>query len=127
SSDLRTSDRFSVKGSKNDLYWRASSFVMRKLREVYESGAVLREANVFTPYYNRLHKMPTNAELLPRLCKLSLSYAAQKLRYALFFDQWWLAYRFRTSADDLNNSFYRFKYLIPPKNKFWADPFPVKF
>jgi hypothetical protein len=70
--------------------------------------------------------MPTNAQLLPRLCKLCLGYAATKLRYAFFFDQWSLAYRFRTSVDDPNNSFYRFNYLIPPKDKFWADPFPVR-
>ncbi|HYK20406.1 MAG TPA: hypothetical protein VEV42_06710, partial [Pyrinomonadaceae bacterium] len=116
-----------VRGSKNNLYWRSSKFVMRKLRELYENGDVTSEANVFRPYYNRLHKMPTNSELLPKLSRLSLSYAAAKLRYAFFFDQWWLAYRFRTSPDDPNNSFYRFKYLIPPKDKFWADPFPVKF
>jgi hypothetical protein len=123
----RTSDRFSVRSSRNNLYWKSSTFVMRKLRELYESGKVASEATLFRPYYNRLHKMPTNAELLPRLCKLSLTYAAAKIRYALFFDQWSLAYRFRTSDDDPNNSFYRFKYLIPPKDKFWADPFPVKF
>jgi hypothetical protein len=123
----RTIDRFSVRGSKNILYWRSSAFVMRKLRQLYESGKVASEAGVFRPYYNRLYKAPSNTELLPKLCKLSLSYAAAKLRYAFFFNQWWLAYRFRTSPDDPNNSFYRFKYLVPPKDKFWADPFPVKF
>ena len=122
----RTSDRFSVKGSKNNLYWRSSTFVMRKLRELYANGKVASEANVFRPYYNRLHKMPTNAELLPKLWKLSLSYAAQKVRYSLFYDQWQLAYRFKTSPDDPNTTFYRFNYLIPPKDKFWADPFPVR-
>jgi hypothetical protein len=124
---LRTSDRFSVRLSKNNLYWRSSSFVMRKLRELYDHGKVASETNSFQPYYNRLHKMPTNAELLPKLCRLSWNYAASKLDYALFFDQWTLAYRFRTSPTDPNNSFYRFNHLVPPKDKFWADPFPVKF
>jgi hypothetical protein len=123
---LRTSDRFSVRISKNNLYWRSSSFVMRKLRELYDEGQAAREKNSFRPYYNRLHKMPTNAELLPKLARLSLSYAANKLRYAFYFDQWTLAYRFRTSPTDPNNSFYRFTHLTPPKDKFWADPFPVK-
>jgi hypothetical protein len=122
----RTSDRFSVKGSKNKLYWRASAFVMRKLQELYENGKISTEGNLFRPYYNRLYKMPTNAELLPKLCKLSLSYAAAQIRDKFFFDQWSLAYRFKTSVDDPNNSFYRFNHLIPPKDKFWADPFPVK-
>jgi folate-dependent phosphoribosylglycinamide formyltransferase PurN len=123
----RTSDRFSVKVSKNNLYWRASTFVLRKLKELYNSGKVASDSTVFRPYYNRLHKIPTNAELLPRLCKLTWVYAAQKARYSFFFDQWQLAYRFRSSPDDANNSFYRFKYLVPPKDKFWADPFAVKF
>ncbi|HSD46846.1 MAG TPA: hypothetical protein VLB87_09480 [Pyrinomonadaceae bacterium] len=123
---LRTSDRFSVRISRNNLYWRSSSFVMRKLRELYEQGSVASEQASFRPYYNRLHKMPTNRELLPKLCRLSWNYAASKFRYAFFFDQWTLAYRFRTSATDPNNSFYRFNHLTPPKDKFWADPFPVK-
>lgn len=124
---LRTSDRFSVRLSRNNLYWRSSSFVMRKLRELYEQGSAAREQNAFRPYYNRLHKMPTNAELLPKLAWLTWSYAANKVRYALYYDQWTLAYRFRTSPTDPNNSFYRFTHLTPPKDKFWADPFPVKF
>lgn len=124
---LRTSDRFSVRLSKNNLYWRSSNFVMRKLREMHEQGKVAREQNSFRPYYNRLHKMPTNAELLPKLARLTWTYATNKLRYALYFDQWTLAYRFRTSPTDPNNSFYRFTQLTPPKDKFWADPFPVKF
>lgn len=123
---LRTSDRFSVRLSKNNLYWRSSSFVMRKLRELHEHGTAAREQNVFRPYSNRLHKMPTNLELLPKLGRLSWNYTKRKVNYALFFDQWTLAYRFRTSETDPNNSFYRFTQLVPPKDKFWADPFPVK-
>ena len=123
---VRTSDRFSVRLSKNTLYWRSTSFVIRKLRQLYEHGEVVREQNSFRPYYNRLHKMPTNSELLPKLGRLSWKYAKNKLKYSLFFDQWTLAYRFRTSATDPNNTFYRFTHLVPPKDKFWADPFPLK-
>jgi hypothetical protein len=123
---LRTSDRFSVRISKNNLYWRSSSFVMRKLRELHEQGSTTAEQSSFRPYYNRLHKMPTNRELLPKLWRLSWNYVASKFRYAFYYDQWTLAYRFRNSATDPNNSFYRFNHLTPPKEKFWADPFPVK-
>lgn len=99
---------------------------MRKLKELYENGSAVTEEAQFRPYYERLHKMPTNAELLPKLCKLTWTYAASKLEHAFSFDQWTLAYRFRTSPTDPNNSFYRFNHLTPPKDKFWADPFPVK-
>jgi len=124
---LRTSDRFSVRLTRNNLYWRSSSFVMRKIRELYESGSASTEKAQFQPYSSRLHKMPTNTELLPRLWRLSWNYATSKLEYAFFFDQWTLAYRFRTSSTDPNNSFYRFNHLVPPKDRFWADPFPVNF
>jgi hypothetical protein len=101
--------------------------VIRKLKELSENGIAVAEPVKFQPYSNRLHKMPTNAELLPKLCKLAWTYAVSKLEHAFFFDQWTLAYRFRSSRTDPNNSFYRFDHLTPPKDKFWADPFPVKF
>jgi hypothetical protein len=99
---------------------------MRKLQELYSTDKVSNENAVFRPYYNRLHTMPTNAELFPKLCRLSLNYIASKLDHALYYDQWTVAYRFRTTPTDANNTFYRYKHLVPPKDKFWADPFPVK-
>ena len=124
---VRTRDRYSVRASRNNLYLRSSSFVMRRLMKLYESGQGAAEKNSFRPYYNRLHKTPTNAEVLPKLIQLSLNYAASKVESLLFFEQWTIAYRFRTSSTDPNNSFYRFHHLVPPKDKFWADPFPVRF
>ena len=124
---IRTRDRYSVRVSRNNLYLRSSSFVMRRLMKLYESGQGAAEKNSFRPYYNRLHKTPTNAEVLPKLIQLSLNYAASKVESLLFFEQWTIAYRFRTSSTDPNNSFYRFHHLVPPKDKFWADPFPVRF
>jgi len=123
---VRTADRFSVRVSQNALYWRSATLVMRKLKELYDGNRMSIEKVVFRPYYNRLHKMPTNAELLPKLYRLSMSYVSRKFDYARFYDQWTIAYRFRASPTDANNSFYRFKHLVPPKDKFWADPFPVK-
>ena len=49
-----------------------------------------------------------------------------KFRYAFFFDQWTARLPVSHQPDDPNNSFYRFNHLTPPKDKFWADPFPVK-
>jgi hypothetical protein len=124
---VRTADRFSVRGTRNNLFWRSSSFVMRKLKELYDTGNVTTEENRFRPYYNRLHRMPSNSEILPQLVKLSLTYAAAKIEQALFLEQWTLAYRFRSSRTDPNNSFYRFIHLTPPKDRYWADPFPALF
>lgn len=121
-----TSDRFSVKANKNVLYWRSTSYVIKALKELHEAGAIVRDdARLYRPYHKQLYKAPTNAQLFPRLTKLSVEYVGSKLRDAVLLDQWTLAYRFRSSVDDPNNTFYRFHHVTPPKDRFWADPFPI--
>jgi hypothetical protein len=125
-----TINKFSVKTNNNNYYWKSSTFVMRKLRELYElNGETPGEARrepLYWPYYNRLYKVPTNIEMLPLLLRLG-GKALSRLREKLWsFDQWFLAYRIKSSPTDANNVFHRFKNLIPPKDRFWADPFPVK-
>ncbi|HEY9500382.1 MAG TPA: hypothetical protein VIR01_01990 [Pyrinomonadaceae bacterium] len=122
-----TSDRFSVKANKNVLFWRSSSFVIKAIKELAKAGAIVRDdAQIYRPYDRKLFKTPTNAELLPKLAKLSLNYAGSKLRNALYLDQWTLAYRFRSAPDDPNSTLYRFHQVTPPKDRHWADPFPVR-
>jgi hypothetical protein len=70
--------------------------------------------------------MPTNIEMFSRLSRLGTKYAVGKVQSALSTDQWSLAYRFRSGPADTNNTFYRFKNLIPPKDRFWADPCVVQ-
>ncbi len=122
-----TSDKFSVKANRNNYYWKSAPLMLVKLKELYENGSVqvLNEAD-FTPYSNRLYKMPTNGELLPSLLKLAGRYVGSKLKYLTHFNQWVLAYRFKSNPDDPNTTIYRYNYLIPTKDRFWADPFPVK-
>ena len=122
-----TSDRFSVKANRNNLYWKSSAFVLRKLKDL-AGGAPLctPESQLYRPYSNRLFRMPTNGEMLPRLMRLATKYVASKFQSLLSDDQWALAYRFRSGDFDANNTFYRFKDLIPPKDRFWADPCAIK-
>ena len=122
-----TSDRFSVKANRNNLYWKSAAFVIRKLKELADGVPVCEPENqLYRPYSNRLYRMPTNREMLPRLCRLGAKYVASKFEHALHSDQWALAYRFRSGPCDSNNTLYRFKNLVPPKDRFWADPFAIK-
>jgi hypothetical protein len=66
--------------------------------------------------------MPTNREMIPRLSRLGTKLAINKVRHALKSEQWVLAYRFGSGPCDSNNTLYRFKHLLPPKESFWADP-----
>ena len=122
-----TADRFSVKANRNNLYWKSAAFVIRKLKELADGVPVVPPENqLYRPYSNPLYRMPTNREMLPRLSRLVERYAASKAQAAVYSDQWALAYRFRSGPSDSNNTLYRFKNLIPPKDRFWADPFAVK-
>jgi hypothetical protein len=122
-----TSDRFSVTANRNNLYWKSTAFVIRKLKELAAGNPVNADENqLYRPYSNRLFRMPTNREMLPRLSRMTKNYVGSKLESALSHDQWALAYRFRTGPFDANNTFYRFKNLTPPKDRFWADPFAIR-
>jgi hypothetical protein len=122
-----TSDRFSVKANRNNLYWKSCAFVLRKLKDLADGQPICTpEGQVYSPYYNRLFRMPTNIEMFSRLSRLGTKYAVGKVQSALSTDQWSLAYRFRSGPADTNNTFYRFKNLIPPKDRFWADPCVVQ-
>jgi hypothetical protein len=118
-----TSDKFSVKANRNNLYWKSCAFVLRKLKDLSEGHPVSTpESQFYSPYYNRLFRMPTNSEMFSRLSRLGTKYALGKVRSAATTDQWALAYRFRTGPHDTNNTLYRFKNLTPSKDRFWADP-----
>ena len=122
-----TSDRFSVKANRNNLYWKSSAFVLRKLKDLAAGCQLCTPDNqLYRPYSNRLFRMPTNAEMISRLSRLGTQYVASHFQSALNTEQWALAYRFRTGPGDTNNTLYRFKNLSPPKDRFWADPCAIK-
>jgi hypothetical protein len=125
-----TTNRFSVKKNNNNYYWKSSAFVTRKLKELHreqkvgvndESYAALPQ-----PYCRRLYKMPTNQEMLRFSLSLSRRAAWRSIEKLAYSETWSLAYRFKTSETDANDSFHRYRCLVPPKGHFWADPFPVK-
>jgi len=67
---------------------------------------------------------------VPALAKLSsrmVSHvAANQLHSLRWRDQWQIAYYFRDRDDALDCRFERLRYLVPPKDRFWADPFAVE-
>jgi hypothetical protein len=122
-----TSDKYSVRANRNNLYWKSSAFVLRKLRELAHGVPVHAPGDhVYRPYSNRLFRMPTNSEMLPRLTRLATKLAAGKVQSLFVEDQWQLAYRFKSGPCDANNTFYRYKQLVPPKDRFWADPCVIR-
>lgn len=124
-----TTNRFSVRKNNNNYYWKSAAFIMRKLKELHDEGELRIERDrhhvAYTPYSRRLYRKPTNGEMLPLLGGLAARGVRRAAEKALTFEQWALCYRFRAGESDTNNTFYKFKRLVPPRDRFWADPFPA--
>jgi len=73
-------------------------------------------------YSNRLYRAPTNSELASLIFKKSLIKIKNVANNKLFFDQWILMYDLK---DTFSSSLWRYKKIIPPKDRFWADPHVV--
>ncbi len=120
----------SVKRNKNNYYWKSTTFVLRKLEDLYKDGPDTLDsdpyAGVYHPYSHRLYRNPTNWELFPVLLKFGIRIAFDKLQELLYLKQWFLAYRIKPGVTEMNDVFYKFRPIIPPGDRYWADPFPVK-
>jgi hypothetical protein len=127
-------DSQSVARNRRNYYWKSSNFLLRKLRHLYQQGpGALRDASGTDggplPYSHRLYSVPTNSEMVPLLMRFLSRTVRKKLGDLLWRKQWFMAYQFGKSvgdgADEPHLVLYRFKPLTPPRDRFWADPFPV--
>jgi hypothetical protein len=122
-------DTRSVHRNKDSFYRKSATFVTRRLKDLHEQGPATLDtdahADAYTPYTQRLYREPGNLEMLRCGLRLAGRYAADKLRNRFFIDQWSVAYRIHPGSEGPDPVFYRFKLLEPPRDRFWADPFPI--
>ncbi len=118
----------SLTDNKSNVQWKTLHFIPRKLKQLHDEGeeiffARVQEENAHPEFYDRrLYKAPTNSELGVLLWKKLLQKCRRKWNDALYFMQWFLLYDIR---EGISTSFWRFKHITPPKDRFWADPFIV--
>ena len=123
--------RFSVAKNQADLFWSSTTVLPRVLEDLHRHGpTVLEECDgrsSWHAYSNRLYVVPKNREMARLLARLARRYLAERLRNTLAFDQWFVAFRTRREAPAgvsvPDSGYYRFTKLIPPPDRFWADPF----
>ena len=107
-----TLSKFSVGVNNNTCYWKASAFMARALRDLQAGGnAVVKFDHCFDK-----PGTPGNAAMSGLFLKLASRAGARVVEKLSSFDQWIIAYRFDSGE---------FKYLIPPADRFWADPFQI--
>ena len=116
----------SVTANRDDCYWRSSSLVVHTLNRLHKH----RAGTWSSPERHSANDAPPpgsvrNGKVLWPVVRLLGRQAANRIRYRLYENQWFLAFRFRSSKDDPNDVYRDFKHATPPKGRFWADPFPV--
>lgn len=81
-------------------------------------------AKPFEPYCHPLRTQPSNWQMLRGLSRMAARLFAEKARHVFHYDQWFLAYHIAKTGN--GQAFYQYKTILPPKDCFWADPFPVE-
>lgn len=121
----------SVNKNKKNYYVKSAYIFDRVLNNLYNDGEDLffKKINIKNTspvfYYNKLYKYPTNLFFLKKILIKIIKKIKTKFDYLFYFNQWVICYKFNNLSQNYSKSFYNFKKLIPPKDRFWADPFVV--
>jgi hypothetical protein len=117
---------FSVTRTRENLLPKTSEFARRALAELRRSGPSFldRCATISADSYRTDVSVPGPTRMLRHMSLLGPRIARRILEKILCVDQWFLAYRF--GADEpWQGDLRRYTRLLPPKDRFWADPFPI--
>jgi hypothetical protein len=118
----------SVTDNRNSNYWKSLSLVVRQLRDLHAKGteqffADHRRERPHPAFYSRrLYRPPILRELFPLVALRFLRWVRNAIVYRLWFDQWILMFSLN---EQINSSLWRYRRLVPPVDRFWADPFVV--
>lgn len=112
---------FSVARNRGNVFAKASDFLLRALRDLADGGAEWLEDTPEVPEPGR-PCLPIGLGDRLRLAARIARRAAQK---AASIEQWTIAWRF-TDIEPWSGSLDGFFRLEPPKDRFYADPFPLQ-
>lgn len=126
-----STDKLSINRNKNTAYWKAASFLPRKLNELFTQGekAFLKQVKTDNSIpnfnYNQLLKTPNSYEVFKGFIKMTFRIFDSKILSRFYLKQWILLFKI-DSRNEISKSFSEFKRMTPPKDRFWADPFVIE-
>lgn len=119
-----TEDTTWLSGNRKRTYWKATSYVWRCLRKLYLLGEQGLSPEPAQPYRKSIYRMPTNWQMLPFLARAGWGILAAKASKKQ--EQWLIAYKPAVKHDGVIPGADKFIPLIPPSDRFYADPFPIR-
>ena len=121
-----TSDKISVNRCRNSCLWKVSSIIPRALDNFNETGEDLFFLNKSVldknpNDYLKNNSLPNNFTILLMLVKFKWKRFSNIIRNFIYFDQWVLLFTLEE-----NNPLSNYKIILPPKDRFWADPHVIR-
>lgn len=123
-SQSRTSP-FSVTRNRDRLLRRAAQFPGRVLKELHRSRSMAQERPIRAQLPHREPASTASLEVARSLAGIGERIVERGFQKLLYVDQWFLACRF-SNGDAEEPQLGKFACLMPPKDRFWADPFPLE-
>jgi hypothetical protein len=121
----------SIEQNRNKLFWTSSMFIPRILNGIYCNGIEYLEnlKRKFNYESEQAHpeffKDPSVLIATKNLLRTILFYIKLKFERRLHNEFWYLLVKTGTHFDMCSTSFCDFKKLIPPNDRYWADPFVI--
>jgi hypothetical protein len=110
--------------NQNRIYWKTADFVIRRLRQLYacgwESITKLDTYNEENVYNKPIYRAPRNRQMLNFLARRALLYVKNGFQ-VLRRNQWFLGIQINDPAGNKQGS--RWDIIMPPRDRFYADPF----
>jgi hypothetical protein len=115
---------FSLTRSREGLLPKTAEFIARTLRDLHASGPTWLEQSTTPARDVPEQGFPGSVSLIRDLSRVGLRVAQRTVERYTTVGQWMLAFRFGADDDGLS-SLAGYVRLQPPKDRFWADPFPI--
>ncbi len=118
-------ESMSITDNASNYYWKSLSFLTRKMEELHRIGEVkfleqAKENNKHPSFYSeRLYVNPTNMELARLVTGKVLKKIKLLYDNKFMIEQWILLFHMKS---EFSSSLWRYKKIVPPKDRFWADP-----
>ncbi|HZZ90989.1 MAG TPA: hypothetical protein VFE23_00400 [Usitatibacter sp.] len=116
---------FSLARGHDGVFPKSAQFVARSLRDLHAQGAAWFENATEPAAQARADRSARGPSLVRDLLRVGGRVAQRTVEHLTTVGQWTLAYRF-VNDEPWTGSLEGFVRLAPPKDRFWADPFPLE-
>ncbi len=116
---------------RQNVFMQSWSHFPRQVKQLHDLGPEryfeqVRQLNQHPEFYSEpMYVAPTNIRATYQIGRHYLHYIASKLFRLVFFRQWVLLFHYRPSAP-MSQSMWRYRTILPPRDRIWADPFVVE-